>query len=288
MDLGGVYLKQLWIPFTFDGDTPTSYTRLCQVYGYLPNRGTRLFPQGTSGFFYLHKLTGAPEVTAEIRFRVTRDPDPKSFHSGSDLILRGVPWGLPLLAQKTSYFDALLLHKGFVSQEFSKIRQHLQTIQLASPILFAFKQPFLVETGNFKKHNICYLEDGEPKLQCLGWHTTKYRLTEVGKLVSSRMSCAMLKQSAGLIVARFERYPDGPADTVCLRVAEIKPRAERLLEEDVRQLLNSNQAKLWGQESELGKPWTFTIPSKRPPKGQRGHLLWNLGLLRDLPDDTAW
>lgn len=87
-------------------------------------------------------------------------------------------------------------------------------------------------------------------------------------------------------MARFERYLDAPADTVCLRVASIKPRAERQPNEDVRQLLDSHEAKLW--ECGPGIPWTFTIPPRQPGKNNPGHRLWHLRLLRDLPDDTAW
>lgn len=87
-------------------------------------------------------------------------------------------------------------------------------------------------------------------------------------------------------MARFERYPDGPNDTVCLRIAEIKPRAERPPDEDVRHLLDSSKAKLC--EYEPGKPWTFTISDRQPAENHAGHRLWHLRLLGDLPDDTTW
>lgn len=145
------------------------------------------FPQAASGFLYLHKLPGAPEVVAEIRFRVTRDPDPKSFHSGSDLLYHGMPWGLPLLNDKASHYDSLLLHEGFVSQELSKERQRLQ-MSPKKPFVFAFKQPFLLNSGITQGLYVCYLEDGVPRVERMEWRPSKFRLTKIGKPVFSCMS----------------------------------------------------------------------------------------------------
>lgn len=77
-------------------------------------------------------------------------------------------------------------------------------------------------------------------------------------------------------VGRFERYP-GSGNTVCLRVAKIKPFAEHTPDEDVRPLLDSSEAKLWAWQRD-GTPWTYIIPQHED--GFR--RLWSLRLLKFL------
>ncbi|KAF7981286.1 hypothetical protein HWV62_34195 [Athelia sp. TMB] len=57
------------------------------------------FPPDTRGFLYYHPApSDKPDVTSEIRFRVTTADDAKAFAAGSDLLLpNGAPWRIPLL-----------------------------------------------------------------------------------------------------------------------------------------------------------------------------------------------
>lgn len=136
VDLSGISEKYLWVPTTFKGDAPFSYTKTrVPYYGWAWKEP---FPPGTIGFFYLHRTIGAPEESAEVRFHITRNPDPRSFSSGRDLLLHGVPWCQPLLRQRGLHFDNLLLREGLVSTSLPKMRKHAFRFQNI-PIIFAFK-----------------------------------------------------------------------------------------------------------------------------------------------------
>ncbi|TFK48101.1 hypothetical protein OE88DRAFT_1603962, partial [Heliocybe sulcata] len=83
------------------------------------------FPKGTQGFFYWHSEPGAPELMAQVRFRITESEDQATFSSGRDLCLpTGVPWSIPLLtmAPQKSYelLQSILLSEGLVTQALLK------------------------------------------------------------------------------------------------------------------------------------------------------------------------
>lgn len=137
----------------------------------------------TSGFLYLHRTAGAPDAAAEVRFRVTRDSDPKSFATGSDLIFNGVPWSEPMVRQFASCYDNLLSHEGLLSSKIQETRRHSRFRTRTVPVVFALRQPFLLDGASTSKHiEILGIEDGKIKLEYLTIpEVPDHRLARVGK-----------------------------------------------------------------------------------------------------------
>ena len=89
------------------------------------------FPPETHGFFY---YWANPDIPAEgqIRFRVTRDSEPSSFASGSDLLaLDGLPWCITLIQAFTvlgySPLGELLVKENLVTKEIAEQARSLRT-----------------------------------------------------------------------------------------------------------------------------------------------------------------
>ncbi|KAH0585792.1 hypothetical protein H2248_007084 [Termitomyces sp. 'cryptogamus'] len=79
-------------------------------YGF---KRTRI-PENTQGFLYYYRDPRFPSGTGEIRFRVTKSPDPASFKDGFDLLRPdGKPWSISIalaqpLFREVAYQDGLI------------------------------------------------------------------------------------------------------------------------------------------------------------------------------------
>ncbi|KAI0707235.1 hypothetical protein C8Q76DRAFT_147606 [Earliella scabrosa] len=78
------------------------------------------FPVNTRGFLYLNKHPKIP-MASSLRFRLTQNPDPRSFAQGIDLQTDyGTPWQIPLLALATQprfFFFFFFLRSSFIALE---------------------------------------------------------------------------------------------------------------------------------------------------------------------------
>lgn len=173
VDLSRRTNPRIKIPIDFDGDTAISYTTHILSYYRGAGGGDRRFfpfPPNSSGFFYLHKVPGAPEFTAEVRFRITLNRNPESFHSGRDLLLHGMPWNVSLRNQRASRYDSLLFHEGHVTHGILEARPRLEAMHPGKQLsfVFGFKQPFLLQ-HNYNQIKICGVEEGVSKVERIGW-----------------------------------------------------------------------------------------------------------------------
>ena len=111
-------------------------------------------PDHTAGFFYLKKAPqGAPETAAEIRMRITNDPDPSSFASGTDLMQDGLPWRQPARKCDIEWLLSLCKRDDSLSNAAQTQLAHfpvpsrafLTSFKRTSAVLYSRSQPFVVD-----------------------------------------------------------------------------------------------------------------------------------------------
>ncbi|KAI0675708.1 hypothetical protein C8Q78DRAFT_344774 [Trametes maxima] len=146
----------------------------------LPNHR---FPPDSRGFLYYHLPPGAPPLAAEIRFRLTRAPDPRLFAAAPDLLTTwGLPWSIPLLhilgGRGSDPLWPILLADGLVSEDLSARATALSPKRPEGPpgsvsvpgrpalgpstrILHAFGQPFLLD---FSKYQLAFWMVGHDRV----------------------------------------------------------------------------------------------------------------------------
>ena len=115
------------------------------------------FPVNTRGFLYLNKHPKIP-MASSLRFRLTQNPDPRSFAQGIDLQTEyGTPWQIPLLALATQpRFDVLrqiLRRDRFVTDQLlarcqdlvATGKQRYYGVGPWSQLIFETRQPFYLD-----------------------------------------------------------------------------------------------------------------------------------------------
>ncbi|KAF8161958.1 hypothetical protein K438DRAFT_1942224 [Mycena galopus ATCC 62051] len=120
--------------------------------------GSRIpFPDHLTGFLYYHRHPHSAPLEGGIRFRVTPDNAPSSFHRGADLLLpSGAPWQitLPQVAcrlQNERLCLQLLEEKLVTHQQISWSRKIFGTVQgnrrviAAEHLLFRLTQEFAIK-----------------------------------------------------------------------------------------------------------------------------------------------
>lgn len=114
------------------------------------------WPSGTGGFLYLKRAeVGAPIPTSSLRFRITNNTNPKSFESGEDLKLCGLPWETPLIYTEFSLFEHMCeKDRSFPKETLDRMRRLSAHIKIKNemedsrwndpytPLLYTLSQPF--------------------------------------------------------------------------------------------------------------------------------------------------
>ncbi|KAG5644392.1 hypothetical protein DXG03_008620, partial [Asterophora parasitica] len=81
-----------------------------------------LFPSNATGFLYLHRPPSLPSIAAQIRLRITPEPDPDLFSIGADLLRGPRPWSihLPQIVTSDMYapFKAQIASDGLLDGGF--------------------------------------------------------------------------------------------------------------------------------------------------------------------------
>ncbi|KAI0642126.1 hypothetical protein C8Q79DRAFT_876801, partial [Trametes meyenii] len=123
------------------------------------------FPPDSRGFLYHHLPPGAPPLAAEIRFRLTRAPDPRLFDAAPDLLTAwGLPWSIPLLnilgdaARGPDPLWPVLVADGLVPADLAaRVNVSVSMPGPGRPVLgpgtrivHAFGQPFLLDFGKYQ------------------------------------------------------------------------------------------------------------------------------------------
>ncbi|KAF7334988.1 hypothetical protein MVEN_02249000 [Mycena venus] len=114
------------------------------------------FPPQTAGFLYYYRDRGAAPLEGGVRFRVTSNNTPSSFHRGHDLPSpSGIPWeiNLPQIAGRSSYSrirDQLLKENIVTPEHLAQCHAIFGDRHIISPFtIFRLTQEFPV---NFSSH----------------------------------------------------------------------------------------------------------------------------------------
>lgn len=111
------------------------------------------FPSGTHGFLYAHQV--APDLCAEVRFRITPSNDPATFPQGKDLLLpEGLPWKLHighLMRPDKSALRNLLLTDGFLSDSALKVWSTIFPRGIRKTVVGPVDEEFLFDFTTCKK-----------------------------------------------------------------------------------------------------------------------------------------
>ena len=86
------------------------------------------FPRDLKAFLYYFRFPDKPRISGELRLRVTRSDNPKSFESGSDLLaVNGWPWSYTLPALSRYYLPLYekLREDGFVPDDLHGVLSSL-------------------------------------------------------------------------------------------------------------------------------------------------------------------
>lgn len=111
------------------------------------------YPPNMGGFLYLHPAPpGAPQTAAEIRFRITNNPNPGSFLQGTDRMQNGLPWSRQLLWCYIPLVSSLLSKDRLMAGPMRTRVENLQAVSNQFPeethnskhLLYARNQPFCV------------------------------------------------------------------------------------------------------------------------------------------------
>ena len=205
------------------------------------------FPPDTRGFLYYHPAPAdKPDVTSEIRFRVTTADDAKAFAAGSDLLLlNGAPWRIPLLRlvgegrdsrtpSLSHLMAARLLEDGLVTKALlRKCRRLVKMTEVPAGlsrkiVIHSLGQPFPIDFA----HNrvlVTFLgaestditrtlapwasvaKKGRPPYS--GWSHLQFHLTAITE-----------RYPSGTALCCFEAYPAGTSeseDTLAMRVVKL-------------------------------------------------------------------
>ena len=152
------------------------------------------FPPATSGFFYYHSPPpGAPDIAGDIRFRVTNDRDPSSFTGGTDLMIHGLPWLIPLVpnSEVSHRFLPSLRRDSLLTNDQVRRIERFSTerpIYRREQPIYAFGQPCRLQISGRqsmereavieKEYLMFGIVDGEDRLERALLH--KVPLTEWG------------------------------------------------------------------------------------------------------------
>ena len=111
-------------------------------------------PDRTAGFFYLQEAPeGAPMTAAEVRMRITNDPDPSSFANGTDLVQNGLPWRQPILKCNYAWLLSLVRRDDSLSKaaqarllRFNRAKTDFtRHFKNTSTMLYSRSQPFVID-----------------------------------------------------------------------------------------------------------------------------------------------
>ncbi|KAG5642239.1 hypothetical protein DXG03_003363 [Asterophora parasitica] len=108
------------------------------------------FPSNAMGFLYLHRPLSLPPIAAEIRLRLTPEPNPNLFSTGADLLRDSIPWSIDLarIAKVKAYapFKALVTSHGLLDRVFMDSLERAweghTTQDFDTPVLHTLTEPF--------------------------------------------------------------------------------------------------------------------------------------------------
>lgn len=120
-------------------------------------RGTMrgAFPANARGFLYYFRPKNLPETAGAVRFRQMPNDEPSNFSQGSDLLLQGIPWSLPIwfLASGPHYaaicqslIQDNLIDRNLVGRCREVFPSAVSRIR-STTVIFALGQPFAVPFG---------------------------------------------------------------------------------------------------------------------------------------------
>ncbi|KAJ6572800.1 hypothetical protein DFH09DRAFT_1362349 [Mycena vulgaris] len=102
---------------------PASQSPRGRGLSYMYKKGRMIpFPDDTRGFMYYFSVPHAGPLEGSLRFRVTSNHQPSSFHSGHDLLApSGFPWQISLAQaaclSTCAYIGEQLVHENMVARE---------------------------------------------------------------------------------------------------------------------------------------------------------------------------
>lgn len=173
------------------------------------------YPPKTGGFLYLQRPpSGAPATAAELRFRITNSPDPRSFTQGVDRMFFGLPWKrqvvwmymrflLSVLARDKTFSPAVLQRISVMHEFLRRSEAPLATFNRGRSmnLLYSRSQPFLLTAASPRERFWLLTEkDGKDSLDffiyempCIQkndeeWTVDIERMKERGKTASSLRS----------------------------------------------------------------------------------------------------
>jgi hypothetical protein len=118
------------------------------------------FPQGTSGFSYVHVPDPAHPIGAQVRFRLVSEPDPAAFAAGHDLHTpNGEVWyrWLPTLVRHRSgeAIASLVKRQGIIDNtivdDWRSTSDALPSMKASSPLVCPGAPPFSLDLNIYRK-----------------------------------------------------------------------------------------------------------------------------------------
>ena len=170
------------LPQTADAVSWIKRRKRYVVDGPRGNAGGTAFPEKTRGFLYYRAPPcWAHDLAGDIRFRVTLDEDPARFRDGHDLVVKGVPWIIPLLpcTPLSAAFHGVLLRDGSLTPDQVRRLQRFPSYHRGDArrrLINSVGQPFIMWINPDKKADsrisqwVLGNEDGEDVMERLLLH----------------------------------------------------------------------------------------------------------------------
>ncbi|KAF8144680.1 hypothetical protein K438DRAFT_1873387 [Mycena galopus ATCC 62051] len=251
------------------------YTKGAFHYGCRPDGSRLLFPSHSIGFLHFYRDPDAAPLEGSIRFRVTSDSSPSSFHSGLDLLLgSGFPWQISLL-QAACYTNFVRFRDQLLEDRLITGPQLAQCHHIASGrrhsssqfTLFRLSQEFTVDFGS------------EVRLSVVGetLHTVRLNLFRAQRDGDH----TQFHPWGGSALARFEKSTSpkhAGQRVICLRIVKIvtsisctvdTPEGWRIVRPKEGELLNLC---LHGGAP---NPWSYDIDDKKTASAEALRILWD-------------
>ncbi|KAF8161936.1 hypothetical protein K438DRAFT_1618773 [Mycena galopus ATCC 62051] len=232
------------------------------------------FPNGCAGFLYYHRDPDAASLEGSVRFRVTGDPAPSSFHRGKDLLLAsGYPWQAMLLQiacrqQYAGIREHLVAENLITEQQVSSCRSLFAPGKRyktnTETTLFRLSQEFMV---NFREILLTVIGDEALyPLRLLPFRVYRHRKAQ--------------HPWVGSAIVRFEPSTDPEhrgRRVICLRFVRIVTPISWTWEGFKRRIVEPAEGELLNVSFRGGvpKPWSFDLDARESSNTAGLRRLWD-------------
>ncbi|KAF7977238.1 hypothetical protein HWV62_4343 [Athelia sp. TMB] len=251
----------------------------------------RPFPQSTRGFFYFHAPSDQPEITWQVRFRVTETSSPASFKSGSDLLYPNLtPWCIRLSTiDSQNPLRELLLRDGLIAEAVTAIATNVDTKNgmRALPMIHSLGQTFNVD---FQRTTL-------DAIFCANSHHFKYRMHTPFATPKSTSETLRRNPYAGSALCCFEAHKSTSSngmtyDNMAIRILKLTEPVTVVEPELAHKVPWSEEGQLAMIYKKAGymkladpRPWTLTCRAAANPVIRA--ILQRSSLLYDIPNSFS-